>query len=63
MKTLPICIKIFIFLFMVPGITISVGMSTAHAQGSWPAKPIHLVVPVSPGGVVDLVPRVLLRKY
>lgn len=32
-----------------------------RAQGEWPIRPITLIVPVSPGGVVDIVPRVFLR--
>lgn len=31
-----------------------------RTQGPWPSKAITLVVPVSPGGVVDLVPRTML---
>jgi tripartite-type tricarboxylate transporter receptor subunit TctC len=35
--------------------------STAHAQ-SYPAKPIRMVVPVPPGGIVDVVGRLLGQK-
>jgi tripartite-type tricarboxylate transporter receptor subunit TctC len=34
--------------------------ATAFSQSEWPTKNITLIVPVSAGGVVDLVPRVLL---
>jgi len=33
----------------------------AHAQ-SWPAKPIHVVVPSPPGGPPDLIIRMLAPK-
>ena len=35
-------------------------ISTAHAQ-SWPAKPVRLIVPHAPGGVTDVVARMVAQ--
>ncbi len=37
------------------------GASVLHAQG-WPAKPIHLVVPFTPGGSSDILGRAIAQK-
>ena len=33
-----------------------------HAQGTWPDKPVHIVVPQPPGGVSDIVLRSAIDK-
>ena len=38
------------------------GMPLAHAQSNYPAKPIRIVVPYSPGGGVDIVTRLVGQK-
>jgi tripartite-type tricarboxylate transporter receptor subunit TctC len=34
----------------------------ASAQGAWPAKPIRLVSPFSPGGAIDVLNRIIAEK-
>jgi len=36
--------------------------SLSHAQNTWPDKPIHFVVPFTPGGGTDVVSRHLLER-
>ena len=37
-------------------------MSAAHAQGSYPNKPIRLIVPFPPGGGTDMIARTVAQK-
>ena len=37
-------------------------ISTINAQGSFPSKPIYIVVPYAPGGGVDIVTRLISQK-
>ncbi len=34
----------------------------AHAQGSWPAKPIKWIIPYPPGGITDSATRMVVQK-
>jgi tripartite-type tricarboxylate transporter receptor subunit TctC len=38
------------------------GISTAQAQASWPARPIKLVVPYGPGSSPDVIARIISEK-
>ena len=41
---------------------LATGASTAQAQGDWPAKPVTVVVPSSPGGGTDTYGRLLAQQ-
>ncbi len=34
-------------------------VGTAHAQGPWPAKPVRVIVPATPGGTIDPLTRLV----
>ena len=36
--------------------------STAFAQSSWPTQPLHFIVPFPPGGVTDVMARVVAQR-
>lgn len=40
-------------------VTMAVGLSAAHAAGTYPDQPIHLIVPFSAGGIVDSLARIV----
>jgi tripartite-type tricarboxylate transporter receptor subunit TctC len=41
---------------------VTLAAAPAHAQGTYPSKPIHLIVPYGPGGVADVGMRILGDK-
>jgi len=48
------------WVFVLTGLLSCIGF--AHAQSTYPARPIRLVVPVAPGGAVDVVGRITAQK-
>jgi tripartite-type tricarboxylate transporter receptor subunit TctC len=47
----------------IPGIVcIALLAGPAHAQSTWPSKPIHWIVPFPPGGPADVVTRLVASK-
>src|SRR5213083_172608 len=52
-------------LFRIPSILAALAIfaaSSAHANPSYPERPVRLVVPFAPGGVVDVMGRLLAQK-
>jgi tripartite-type tricarboxylate transporter receptor subunit TctC len=37
--------------------TLAIIGSRARAQGGWPARPVHFIVPLAPGGAIDFIAR------
>ena len=50
----------------LPGLTLAIGLGlcamAAHAQGTFPNKPVRVIVPYPAGGIVDVVSRVITEK-
>jgi tripartite-type tricarboxylate transporter receptor subunit TctC len=47
---------------MIPILALLLAWSGAHAQQTYPTKPIRLIVPFPPGGGADIVARVVAQK-
>jgi tripartite-type tricarboxylate transporter receptor subunit TctC len=43
-------------------IAMLIGANTAHAQDSWPSRPIRIIVPYPAGGIVDMVARAVTEQ-
>jgi tripartite-type tricarboxylate transporter receptor subunit TctC len=46
---------------LAAGGALSLQSQTAEAQGEWPQKPIHIVVPYAPGGSADTLGRLIAK--
>ena len=46
----------------ITSLLLALGASTAFAQGSYPERPIHLVVPLAAGSAVDAAARIVTQK-
>src|SRR4051812_45688319 len=44
------------------GLLIATGVIPAHAAEPWPAKPLRIIVPVPPGGAIDIVARLTAAR-
>ena len=47
---------------LAAAIVLSLGAVHAHADDTWPSKPVRIVVPYSPGGAVDVATRKVAQK-
>jgi tripartite-type tricarboxylate transporter receptor subunit TctC len=52
----------FVFRQGLIALTLMVGMDRAAQAQTYPAKPIHIVVPFAPGGITDVVARALGQR-
>ncbi len=50
-----------ICLMLLPALGLAVAAARAEAQG-WPAKPVHVVVPVGAGSTTDIIPRLVFEQ-
>lgn len=49
-------------LLLATALSLAASLPPAHAQGSWPDKPVRIVVPLPPGGPSDIVLRAAIDK-
>ena len=47
---------------VIAGIVAAIPIAHAHAQGGYPARPVRIIVPLAPGGNVDIVARTLAQQ-
>jgi len=54
------CLKSNTYMILAIGATL--GFSNAYAQPNYPARPIRVVVPYTPGGITDVVTRIFAQE-
>src|ERR1700758_4326861 len=47
---------------LIAAVAVSAAGGPAFGQSDWPAKPIHLIVPFTPGSSSDIVARIVAQK-
>lgn len=52
----------FFLLALLPSIIVSAAMGTPARADDFPNRPVHLIIPYGPGGIVDFAGRVLAQK-
>jgi tripartite-type tricarboxylate transporter receptor subunit TctC len=48
--------------YLAAGLALAAMTTMSHAQGTWPDKPVRLIVPLPPGGPSDIVLRSATEK-
>src|ERR1700749_3082843 len=47
---------------LLASLALSAALSAAASAETWPAHPIHAIIPFGPGSAVDVVPRIVFEQ-
>jgi tripartite-type tricarboxylate transporter receptor subunit TctC len=47
---------------LLTAVFLAAGTAAAHSQSDYPSRPVRVIVPFAPGGVVDVMARILTQK-